>query len=107
MFRAGQLKYRISIYTLSTDTTESGDLSESWSLLASRLAAIRPLSSRERERANGVAAAATHSITMRYVAGVEHASKIVFGSRTFFVQSVINADEAGDSLTVLATEIVN
>jgi SPP1 family predicted phage head-tail adaptor len=104
MYSAGTLIYRMSFYSLTQTLSDSGDPVPSWSLVATRRAGIKTVSSKEQEQADGTEGQKTHTITARYLAGLDHATKIVWGEREFQVLSVVNVDEANDWLVFTTNE---
>ena len=68
-------------------------------------AEIRPLSAKEMVNAQQTVGESTHRITMRYTPYVGRKDQIIFGSRVFEIESVLNRDERNIELTLMAHEI--
>lgn len=59
----------------------------------------------ERVTSGTVLAQATHLVTIPYIPGVTTQTNIVFGSRTFHVQDVVNPDERSRELQLICIEV--
>ncbi len=105
--RAGELNKRITIQTKGTPTRDSfGAEVIAWSTFATVWAAVEPLSGREYLAAQQATATVDTRIRIRYFAGVLPEMRIVYGSRTFEIVSVINVKEVGRELQIMCREIV-
>lgn len=102
--RAGRLNKRVTIQ-LNTPTQDSGGgMVDSWGDFATVWAEVKDLSGRE-----FIAAAATNNavqtkITIRYLAGVLPSMRVVNGSDTYKIESVIGQD--GRSLLLMCSRTV-
>lgn len=106
--RAGALRHQITIQTPAWSSVDGyGEVNGIYSAGIEYWASVNPLSEVERERALGVVGVVTHRIEMRSQGGGECESdyQILFGSRTFQVVSVINPEELGARLEILAKEL--
>lgn len=102
--RAGQLRHTISIQE-QTDTADGmGGFTTAWADSYKCKAAIWPLSARESLDAMKLELVVTHKIRIRYRSGITAKNRILFGSRTFNIVSIINNDERNISLDIMATE---
>lgn len=101
---AGKLDQRVTIQSFTESQGTDGALTKSWITFATRWAMIEPTNGTERWRSDQVASEVTHRITMHYTAGVTSEMRIVLGSRTFDILSVVNRDEAGAMIEILAVE---
>ena len=105
--RAGQLRHTVSIQE-QTDTSDGmGGFTTSWADISGMdavKAAIWPLSARESLDAMKLELVVTHKIRIRYRSGITEKNRILFGSRTFNIVSLIKNDERNISLDMLATE---
>ncbi len=104
--RAGRIRHRVTIQSESQTADGAGGYGLAWTDLATTWAAVEPLNGRERLQADQVQDETTHQITMRYRSDVVPIGKyrVLFGTRTFNVTSVINPDERNISLTLLVEE---
>jgi len=104
MIQSGTLKHRI-IFQQKTNVSDGmGSSYEKWSTFATRWAAIWPVKAMERIENAQEGQETTHRIKIRYLAGVTAQMRVLYGSRTFEINSVINPDEANRELEILATE---
>ena len=105
--RACDLRHSIVIQAESTTTDAGGGQSDPWAsptLVAATRACIEPLKGFEVLRAMQLEAKVTHKITMRYRSGITAKMRIKFGSRILNIRSVINVEERGRWLEILADE---
>jgi SPP1 family predicted phage head-tail adaptor len=109
MIQAGKLRHLVRIETkTSSRSADYGDIVHTWTLLGEGevYAGIEPISGRERWEANAVTADITHRIYIRYHSQVTATMRIIFGSRTFYIESVRNLSELDDLMEILAKEEV-
>jgi SPP1 family predicted phage head-tail adaptor len=105
--RAGRLKHKVMIEEPPATRDAQGGLSGSWVEIAGSpvWASITPLSGSRRYEAAQVVQGVSHEITTRYLAGVTSEMKIVYGTRTFRIRSVVNVDERDRELRLLCEEV--
>jgi len=105
--RAGRLRHRITIQSVGSTLDDYGDLSNSWTTLATVWASITPVSGTEADIASELTGISTHSIKIRYRSGVTSQNRIVFGSRTFQIESIKDWNEykAGKCLELFCKEV--
>lgn len=107
--KAGDLRHTISMQTQTDITDGMGGFTTSWanvSGMGSVRAAIWPLKSNESLDAMKIEHVITHKIRIRYRSGVTTKHRILFGSRTFNVISILNPDERNIMLEMLCEEQV-
>ena len=102
--RAGLLKHNITIQEEVETPDGMGGFSVSWSDVFNARAAIWPLSSKESLDSMKLELQVTHKIRIRYRSGITAKNRILFGTRTFNIISLINPDERNRMLDILATE---
>lgn len=108
--RAGQLRRRVTIQSRATTVDSVGQISQAWTTVLSGVPAhIEPLSGRELIAAAAVQSAITHRVTVRYHRQLAspvaaNARRVVFGSRYFNVQAVLNVDERNRVIEMLTEE---
>lgn len=91
--RAGELRQRVTVEAPVVTRNSQGGFGEDWAVAEQRYAKIEPLSGREFFEAQRVDSDVTHMVTMRYYEGLTTSHRITYGSRTFYIESVINAEE--------------
>lgn len=89
----------------ATTVGAGGQIERSYSTLATVFASIEPINAREYFQAEQVHSEITHRITLRYLNGISPKCRIVFGSRTFDVEAVLNTDERNYQHTLLCKEL--
>jgi SPP1 family predicted phage head-tail adaptor len=82
----------------------AGEQSGEWTLEAEPWVSIEPLAGRELYLIMQVAPRVTHLVTMHYMAGVESDWRIMYGTRVFHIDRVINLKEANVKLEFLCIE---
>lgn len=103
--RAGRLRHRITIQSVGTTYDDYGDLSDSWTTLASVWASISPVSGTEEKIAGELTGVETHRIRIRHRSGVTAQNRILFGARTFEIVSANNWNERNVFIEILAKEV--
>jgi SPP1 family predicted phage head-tail adaptor len=105
--RAGKLRHRVTIQSVTEGAQDAnGEPAETTATLATRWASIEPLGGSEQYRSHEVHPEVTHAVRMRYLAGVTPKMRIVFGSRTFEIESVIVADESNREIVCACKELL-
>lgn len=109
---AGELRHRIQIQAATEAANALGELTPTWAKIngGDRWAKIEPVAlvAQRREYVDGpqVLADVTHRITMRYMSGITVRHRIVYGTRTFGIQMVIDPDETQTTLELLCKESI-
>ncbi len=104
--RAGELRHRITIQQATETPSTSGAITQTWSTVATVWAAIEALSGREAFAAQQVNAQVSSRIRIRYRAGITPKMRIVFGARTFNIESVMDMESRRRELQLLVSEVV-
>lgn len=101
----GQLRHRIDLQA-PTDAADSyGQPARSWSTYGTVWAQIEPAGGGEGAVANEQQITATHTITIRYLAGVSSTHRALFGARVLhFLAPPVNVDERNQWLVIQAEE---
>jgi len=102
--RAGDLRHRITIQTPSETSDGIGGMTTTWSTFKKIWAAIWPLRGAEYLAAMQITSEITHKIRIRYLSGVTPKMRILFGTRYFDIQSIINPDERNIYLELMCRE---
>ena len=102
--RAGALRHKVTLKSPSGSQDAYGETSLSFSDVADVRASISPLSGRELMNAQQVNSDVTHRVTIRFYSGVQPSWRVVFGTRTFEVQSVRNLDERDRTMELMCVE---
>ena len=104
MIEAGRLTDRIVIEQATETRNSVGEVSLSWSTFATVWADVSALSGREAERYGQIVGFTGHKVTIRALAGVRPAMRILYaGSRTLEI-GAINEYERGWYMELICTE---
>jgi len=106
MIRAGELRHRVTIQQKSVTRNTLGEEVVTWQDVATVWADVQPLSGKEYFDAQQVNAEVTVRIRIRYRTGVKPEMRVVFGSRVFDIQAVINVDGRNQELQLMCKEAV-
>jgi len=105
---ASRLRHRITIQEENSAADTGGGSVLAWEDVANIWAEIRPIQNRsassERVQGGKIEARGFFLITIRYLDGVTPAMRISFGTRIFNIRSVINLEERGEVMEILAEE---
>lgn len=104
--RAGQLRHKIVIQQAAYATDAYGGRIPTWSFWAYRQADVSPIDGREAQYAKTIAATVSHKVTIRYTPGVDPTMRLVFGTRVFAINAVLNVDERNREHGLYCTEII-
>lgn len=104
---AGDLRHKVTLQSLGERTDDSmGGGTIPYTDEATVYAAIEPISGDEILEASQEAATLTHRVRTRYVAGVRPHWRVLYGSRIFDIDRVIDFEERHRELELLCTEQV-
>ena len=104
--RAGSLNKKVLFQVATGASNDFGEPTNSWSDFATAYVSIVPLRGKEYFSSKGVKSEVSHKIELRFMPGVTTDMKIVYGSRTFEIESAINVREQNRTLEIMATEVV-
>ena len=100
----GSLRHRLIVQRPDRTLDTGGGATIIWTDIATVWGAVEPVSGRETIVAERPQATVTHKVTLRYRADVDARMRILFGSRSLNIRSVINQDERGRWLVCLCEE---
>lgn len=104
--KAEKYRHRVHLQSKSATRNSYGEETLSWVTEASVWCSIEPLTGREYFQAQQVQSQVTHKIMLRYYKGLRPDWRILFGTRTFNIVSVINVEERNIEMVLMATEFV-
>lgn len=102
----GKLRHRITIQQQLQTRDEHGGVVTAWQAFATRWAALEPLSGRELFEAQQLANKVGLRVRLRYLSEVTPAMRVLYGTRVFNIQAVINVEERNEELQLLCEEVV-
>ena len=103
---SGKLRHRITIQSKGVARDSFGAEVITWLTEKTVWASVDPIFGREYFLAHQVQADVTHSIRIRYYEGLRPDWRILFGSRIFDIKSIINLEERGREMVLMARENV-
>ena len=105
--RAGTLRNKITIQELNSTVNSSGEDEDSWQEYVTVRASVEPLRERERFEAQQAQNEATVRFRIRYLPGVTAELRILYDSKYYDIESVIDPNDRHRELIVLAVERTN
>jgi len=97
----GKFRHRVVIQHLTEGTNPMGDIVQTWTEFATAWASVEPLTGREYLSAQRVSSETSGRIRMRYRPGVLSTMRVLFGSQTYQILSVINPEELNVELELM------
>jgi SPP1 family predicted phage head-tail adaptor len=104
--RAGDLRHRIEIQTIGTTRGAAGEVVDTWTTEKTVWASVEPLKGGEMYAAKQINADTTHKIRLWYLHGLTPAKRILFGTRVFNIQQVLNVEERGIEHLLYCQEMI-
>ena len=104
--RGGKLRKRVIVESAVETMSADGQPLIEWQTFAERWANVEPIetSGREYLQAAAIEADVTHTVTMRWFAGVTPKHRINYGGRMLEIYSTSNIEERGRMLVVFCKE---
>jgi SPP1 family predicted phage head-tail adaptor len=102
--KAGELRHQITIQQSTESQNDYGEATSSWSEFATVWASVQPISGREFFAAQAVQAQVSTRIKIRYLPDVTPKMRVLFGSRVFRIEAVLNIDERNRELHLMCVE---
>ena len=103
---AGRLRHRIDIQSATETIDTEGDTARTWATAHSSVpAAIEPLRSEERIDAAKVEGRRSHRVRIRSGLTLDETYRVVFGSRTFHIDGVMDVLERDTETHLMCVEI--
>jgi len=104
--QAGKLRHRVTIQTPTETQNAVGEVTRSWAAFTDGVvwAAVEPMNGREILMAQQMTSTATTKVTIRYLAGVTSKMRVLFGTRTFEIEYVLNPLERNAEQVLLCRE---
>jgi len=100
----GSMRHRVKLQSATLATDAAGGSVPAWSDVATVWAAIAPISGQEMFTAQQFSAKVSHWIRIPYRTGVTPLMRLLYGTRAFNIQSVVNEDERKHRLKLLCEE---
>lgn len=103
--RAGNLRHSIIIQRATVAQDACGQPVETWATFATANAEILPLRGTELFSAQQFETKVTSKIRIRYIKGVSSKMRVLFGSRVYQVESIIDSRERHVELVLMCSEV--
>ena len=101
----GRLRHRIELHSPTASRDSYGAQTETYAKYATVWGRIEPLRGLELIHAQEVQLETTHKCTIRYNSSVDGKDRIIFGTRTFEITSIINPEERNKYLEMWCKEV--
>lgn len=96
---------RVKIQSAGRTSDGAGGATVAWTDVATVWAAVEPLTGKEPYIAQQLQGQVTHKVTVRYRTGITPAQRVLYGTRVFDVEAVVDPKER-HSVLILACEEV-
>jgi SPP1 family predicted phage head-tail adaptor len=103
---AGKLRHRVTIQTATSAQDATGYPVKTWGTLATVWAMVLPLQGRELVAAQQAQSESTVHIRTRYLSGVTTKDRILFGTRVYEINGIVNPGERNIELQFLCKEVL-
>ena len=100
----GKMRYQVKLQSPTSTTDAGGGRSQAWTTLGTIWANIVPKSGKERFKHDQIQDTTTHDVTIRYRPDIDAKYRILYGSRTFSIKSILNVDERDRFYLLSCTE---
>lgn len=104
--RMGKLRNRITIQQVQEARSATGAVMETWVTYAEVWAAVEPLRGREFFASRQMQAQVDARVRIRFISGVTPKMRVLWGSRIYLIDAVINPEERGVELQLMCREII-
>lgn len=104
IMRAGQLRKRLALQSKTESQDNFGSVTHTWSTDETIWGAVQPLTGRELVEAQQIDAESNVKITIRYRVGLSTNLRILWGSRVYEINAVLNFDERNARVELLCRE---
>lgn len=105
--QAGRLRHQITLQQPTKGRDARGGITETWvTFKANVWAGVEPIKGREYFESQQVNAEVSHRIVLRYLQGVNPRMRVLWGTRIFRIESVIDPEERHRELQLMCIEVV-
>lgn len=105
MIRAGDLRHRVTIQSVSEAQNSIGEIIETWGTFATVWARVDPLSGRQLLAANQLDEPVSARLRMRYLAGVTGKMRVVYSGTTYNIRGAPMVDAMKSEIELLLEEV--
>lgn len=104
--RAGMLRHKIVVQKFTEVQDVYGEADKTWTTFKTLWAHVSPISGREYFDAKQHTSEISHQVKIRHLDGVTPKMRILYDSRYFDIESVINEGERDKQVTLMCREVV-
>jgi SPP1 family predicted phage head-tail adaptor len=104
--RSGKLRHQIAIMQAVETRSATGQPVVTWATFATVFASVEPLRGREFFASKQIQAQVDVRIRIRYLEGVVPKMRVIFGTKTYLIDSVIDPEERHIEMQIMAQEVV-
>lgn len=101
---SGKLRNKVTVQNATTSQDGMNEQIESWSNGNTWHCSIKPISDTEGERETAINTVARYELRGRYDSTITTESRLIFGSRTFHIEQVLNTGERDRELRLIVRE---
>lgn len=105
--QAGKLRHKLVIQSRTEAPDSIGHMVSTWSEFATVYGSVEPLIGREYLAAQQVQSEVSHKLRIRWLNGATTKMRVLFGSRVFDINSVLNVEERGREMLLMCKEAVS
>lgn len=105
-FQAGRLRHRIIIQVNTPTQNTSGEEVDSWATFATVCASVEPQSGDEKFDPEQFYSVTTVKFGIRYLSGLTAKMKIVFDSKEYDIESIVQVKMIRKEMEIIAREYV-
>jgi len=104
--KAGTLRHYCQLHSPTETTDEYGAITETFASYANVWAEVIPLKGGEKEKAQQITADISVRIRIRYRSDVNIEHRVIFGSRIYEINTIVNAEMRDAEIFLYCTELV-
>lgn len=104
--KIGSLRHRVTLQEYAGSADSYGAITEEWVDVTTVWAEIEPLSGKEFFVAQQVNSQVDIKIRIRYISGVMPQMRVLYGTRTFSIVSVLDIEERHREIHLMCKEVV-
>jgi SPP1 family predicted phage head-tail adaptor len=103
---AGKLRHKITIEQRSTTPNSFGEPANTWTTFLTRWASVEPIIGKEFFSSQQVQAEVTTKIRIRNAPGVLPQMRVIFGSKIYDIQAIMDIEEKGKEVLLMCKEVI-
>ncbi len=105
--RAGKRRHLLQVQAPTQVQDSCGDTSSTWATAVTRWASVEPSGGSETEQAGKTISGVTHTVEMRYYAGLTPKHRLLWGTRVLQIEGAVNTEEIGVEHVLSCREVAS